>query len=505
MRTVRKSIGWLPGTLARLAADTAGNTMLMMAAALIPLSGMMGGAVDLSRAYLVKARMQQACDAGSLAGRRSMTGKVMTEADKSEAFRYFFYNFPNETMGAKPMVKDDAAATDRVVANLNAEAQFAMAATTEVPTTLLRLVGIRDIRVAVSCVAEEFFVNTDIMFVLDTTGSMNCSIFDPSTCSQSTEKSNSKMKEMRNALKQLYADLIPAQTALASKNLRMRFGIVQYAATVNVGKLIQAENAGYIRNPYQYRNSSGGLKTAHSHSNTWFSNSWQGCIEERRTSNFINGSTTSIPSDALDLDMATKPNGDVATQWAPYDEVQEEGKSSFACPKPATHLRTWDQTDFDNHVDKIVTGKGATYHDIGMIWGTRMITNVGIFGDRNPNFYNDVKVARTIVFMTDGVLQPNRSTYSAYGVQRFAGRVAPPGAGDGELKTRHERRFNLMCNVAKQLGADIWVIVVSSAKTASLEQCASNAKQAILVNNTAELSEAFKKISDKVGNLRIGA
>lgn len=61
--------------LTRLRHDTAGNTIAIVAAGIIPLAGMIGGAVDMSRLYLTKTRLQQACDAGALAGRKAMGGR----------------------------------------------------------------------------------------------------------------------------------------------------------------------------------------------------------------------------------------------------------------------------------------------------------------------------------------------------------------------------------------------------------------------------------------------
>ena len=57
-----------------LARDVRGNTMAIMAATLIPLAGLVGGGIDISRMYIVKTRLQHACDAGALAGRKAMGG-----------------------------------------------------------------------------------------------------------------------------------------------------------------------------------------------------------------------------------------------------------------------------------------------------------------------------------------------------------------------------------------------------------------------------------------------
>ena len=62
------------GVLSRILRDEAGNTIAIMAAAVIPIIGLVGGAVDVSRIFLVQTKMQAACDAGSLMGRKVMGG-----------------------------------------------------------------------------------------------------------------------------------------------------------------------------------------------------------------------------------------------------------------------------------------------------------------------------------------------------------------------------------------------------------------------------------------------
>src|SRR3546814_19331709 len=60
------------GFLTRLLHNDAGNTLAIVAAAIFPLAGMIGGGLDMRCLYLAKTRLQQACDAGVLAGRKAM-------------------------------------------------------------------------------------------------------------------------------------------------------------------------------------------------------------------------------------------------------------------------------------------------------------------------------------------------------------------------------------------------------------------------------------------------
>lgn len=58
--------------LTRLRDDRAGNTPIMIAAAVTPLLGMVGGRFDTRRSYLSQSRLPQACDPGVVAARKTL-------------------------------------------------------------------------------------------------------------------------------------------------------------------------------------------------------------------------------------------------------------------------------------------------------------------------------------------------------------------------------------------------------------------------------------------------
>jgi Flp pilus assembly protein TadG len=517
------------GFLMRFRKDARGNTLAMVAAAIFPMIAFIGSGMDMSRAYLVKTRMQQACDAGALAGRKAMAGTTLSNTDKETAMNFFRFNFPDGTMATDPMTVDTTEGPNKITIGLDVNNQVGMTATAVMPNMLMQVFGYDTQTIKVSCKAEEYYVNTDVMLVLDTTGSMNCAIYDALTCSQTTEKTDSKMLDLRNAVKKLYTNLRPAQVALEAKSLRMRVGWVNYSTTVNVGKLLYAKDTTYLNNPGKYRNSTGSSGTVYSgptQTAAWFTGTgatdFQGCISERQTTAFAS-SATSVPAAAWDMDIARLPT-DEASRWTPIvNSLYQKNNLSQAdystanvnlkaCPKPAVHMTAWASlAAFDTEVDKITTGAGYTYHDVGMIWGTRMIANQGIFASQNPDVFNAVKVRRTIVLVTDGLLNAETEVYGAYGVERYEGRVHGTGNNtEAEYELRHKKRFTLMCGVAKSapINADVWVIAVLPAATAvdaTMTQCASNAAQVIKVSDTTSLDNAFKAVSDKVGNLRIGS
>ena len=60
------------GVMSRLLKNEEGNVLVLFAVAVIPFFGLVGGGVDMSRIYLTQTRLQGACDAGALIGRKTM-------------------------------------------------------------------------------------------------------------------------------------------------------------------------------------------------------------------------------------------------------------------------------------------------------------------------------------------------------------------------------------------------------------------------------------------------
>jgi len=120
--------------LHRLRADTSGNTLAMIAAALVPLAGMVGGGLDMSRAYVARGKLQNACDAASLAARKKMVGVIYDSSVPNAANRFFDFNFPADTMGASDI-------TFNIAQNTTSPASLNASASAIIPTTLMKIFG----------------------------------------------------------------------------------------------------------------------------------------------------------------------------------------------------------------------------------------------------------------------------------------------------------------------------------------------------------------------------
>ncbi len=206
------------GILTRLRRDASGNTLAMIAMATIPIAGMVGSAVDMSRSYLIKSRLQAACDAGVLATRRAMSGATLDANAQLQGSRYFATNFASDTAGATNVGFTTTGTED---------GQVTAVASARIPMTITKVFGTDYVDVRATCDARLEISNTDVMMVLDVTGSMACEPND-SNC---VSGPNSKIAGLRAAVVNFY-DTINNAT---SPDARFRIGFVPYSSAVNVG------------------------------------------------------------------------------------------------------------------------------------------------------------------------------------------------------------------------------------------------------------------------------
>lgn len=208
----------------RLARDTRGNTYFMVAAAMLPMIGIVGSGVDVGRAYMADLRLQQACDAGVLAGRRTMTGGTYTAAHEVQANKMFNFNFQPGTYGSTTIAFDSWQ---------DGPSNVRGTATAVLPTALMQVFGQNQFNLSVNCTARLEISNVDVMLVLDVTGSMS------STNSGDTVN---RITALKNATMNFFDTL----TSAAVGDGRIRFGVVPYDTNINVGAILAAENPNWL-------------------------------------------------------------------------------------------------------------------------------------------------------------------------------------------------------------------------------------------------------------------
>jgi len=212
------------GLLSRLIADQRGNTFFLVAAATLPLIGIVGSGIDIGRAYMADLRLQQACDAGALAGRRSMIGATYTAAHKAEATKMFSINFGEDTYGSTNIAFNSAQ---------DGPANVKGTASAKLPTALMQIFGQNEFNLAVNCTAKLEVSNVDVMFVLDVTGSM------------ATTNSGDSVNRI-TALKTATMNFYDTLTSAAVGDGRIRFGVVPYDTNINVGAVLASANPNWL-------------------------------------------------------------------------------------------------------------------------------------------------------------------------------------------------------------------------------------------------------------------
>ena len=252
-----------------------------------------------------------------------------------------------------------------------------------------------------------------------------------------------------------------------------------------------------------------------------------GCIEERDTYIIDDYSAVDL-SRALDLNIDLVPTaGDSKTQWRPqypklifgrakkwdnsgnFDLASAATTAEYiapwvantaACPSPARALAEMDSQAVTDYVATLKAG-GSTYHDIGMIWGARLLSPTGPFAAENANPADGRPTSRNIVFLTDGQTSALDISYSSYGFEPLDRRRWAPGSALSLTQTI-EQRFSFACQKAKKKNITVWIVAFGTSLNPIMEECAGPGK-AFQANDSDELNEIFKKIATSMSDLRL--
>ena len=523
--------------LRRLRRDASGNTLAICAAAIIPLTAVIGSALDLSEAYMTRQRLQNACDAGVLAARQYMQGTDFNADVRGEADRFFDFNFPAGTSNVSGLdfdVEQDSAK----------QSQLNGSASARVPTTLMRIFGYTSIPLKVNCDATRDMGHNDVMLVLDVTGSM---------ADAPSSGGASKISRLREGAMGLYKALESDDGSIT------RYGIVPYSHTVNIARSLMNKDildeqpfvdyadittcTGNGRNR-RCTTSPGpiGLKGVKAYQSSWnigsggganggnrekFRTSGDGCIEERPSVGETFSLTEPFEIDTTisreDVDTrAGNAGNEPELQFGRYDPPKHthDGNPSTVsgvdfydvagnwvqtgCPAEATTLQQYSdedafQTAINNATARVT---GGTYHDIGMLWGLRFISRTGFFSDDNPTERDGIPVNQHIVFMTDGKLDTGNTLYSAYGIQKLESRVQGCSSGNSGCNAAHIARFKSACSLAKSMGITVWVIALDVTNVDDIKDCATSADH-FYTSDGSDLESVFEKIGQGIGNLRL--
>ena len=506
--------------LTRLARNKEGNALMLLAAGLIPVTLMIGSGVDASIAYTTRAELQNACDAGALAGRLAMVGDDWNEDTEAEARKFFDFNFPEGTNGV-----DDVEFT--IEQDEDDPSQVIGSATGTVPTTLMFIFGYKSMDLAVDCDAKRDMGHNDVMLVLDVTGSMN----DAPSIGGDT-----KINRLRNGVNGLYRALDDGNS-----DSHTRFGFVPYSQTVNVGRLLT--NQDIVRrqyfvdvntscNAYGYCTETANgdaKKLVGPRDSSWnngqngasdnnaiiqgFRTSGWGCIEERPSNGrSYNDGEFRISETVTIEDVNDQPRNatDTDKQFGRYEPETQTGVFYDACASESKEFAEYDDEAAFGRAVTETTARvgGGTYSDIGMLWGLRLASRDGFLAAKNSKKNDTMPVNVHIIFFTDGMINAHPSYYSAYGFERWQNRISGDGTfhksnvSSATLTAAHRRRFANTCTLAKSMGMTVWVVTLDTAFDPVHRDCATSAAH-FYESDGDDLEDKFTQIGQGIGNLRL--
>jgi len=177
--------------------------------------------------------------------------------------------------------------------------------------------------------------------------------------------------------------------------------------------------------------------------------------------------------------------------------VQSAGLS--ACPTAARKLDEMNAADVASYVDSLEP-RGNTYHDIGMIWGGRLLSPTGLFADENADV-GATPTARHMIFLTDGETAPLDLSYGTYGIEPLDQRRWKP-TSSLSLTQVIENRFTVACNEVKKRNITVWVIGFGTSLNPAMTECAGPG-HSFEATDSAELNDVFSKIAAAMGDLRV--
>lgn len=216
----------------RFARDARGGVAVFITIALIPLMVAAGLAVDLSRAYLVKARLGNALDAAGLA-----VGSMRTTTTDKAYLEGKFLDFVNANYdGTRLGATHDLTFSDQGgIITVSGQATL--------DTVFMRIVGIDTMTVGADAEIQVETNGLELVMVLDNTGSM---------------KSNGKLDDMKTSALELIDILFGDQ----STPQLLKVGLVPFDQTVNIG----AANEKFVPN---------------AKGKAWGLGKWGGCVMAR--------------------------------------------------------------------------------------------------------------------------------------------------------------------------------------------------------------------------------
>lgn len=488
-------------------------------------------AVDFGLGTAERSREQHALDAAALAA-SDVLGQVDQDTQGPAIAKAYF----KANLNGRSQAELDSIALDAAAGEVKAGSRATLL------TTLMRAFGTHALDIGARSTVAKGDQMLEIALVLDNSGSM----------------AGTYLTALKTAAKSLVATLFTGQDGTG----KVRFGIVPFAGSVNVGS--DNISASWIdteaHSSIHYENVSENRTRLQLFADMGVA--WGGCVEVRpgalatsdtpatsgsADSYFVPNLAPDEPDDVndggssysnsylVDDGGACTPQPVVCTSYdrrgrctrtvktpltpqvaqartCKYRNQTPSGGSgpnANCTTKPILPLAA-SKSQVDAHIDSLLA-KGSTNIGEGLMWGWRVLSPGEPFGEGRD--YDTPKNKKIIILMTDGentyyqASNHNKSTYGAfgYGIRNRLGTVYT----DAAMRSRMNANLIAACNNAKAAGLVVYTVAFrleSDPTTQSLlNSCASAADKHFAASDNTALIDTFKQIAKQLNQLRVAS
>lgn len=330
--------------LSRFRNDASGTTAVLFGFVAIPLIGIAGACVDYARASSARTSLNAAVDSAALMVARDAT--KLTDAQLTTRAEAMIR--ANLAGNSDARLATYTVAIDRTARTVNVRA------TTDVETTLTRVIGFDTIPVSSTAQSAWGTNKVELALVLDNTGSMAAS---------------NKLTELKKAS----LDLLKIMKEASTEPDQIRVSVVPFATQVRLPTTYK--DSPWLR--YDLTKGSGWNKK------TITKATWEGCISDRDK-----------PYDATDAGAVTGQN---ATLYP----------SDFCAQSTLTPIRplTSDWTALTSTINAM-TPVGNTNVTIGAVWGAASLSPIAPLPEAAPA--STPRLTKYMILLTDGDNTQNR-------------------------------------------------------------------------------------------------
>jgi len=471
-------IGQIRGGLARqvgaFGRHRGGNVAMFFAIASLPAVLLVGASIDYGNGLRIRAKLHAALDSGAL---RAATDPTLVPGSPGPCSAMPACNVQTEKSvkeGVRAYFAQYQGLTPAVTATIQADGTINATASVSVPTFIMKMTGVTHMPIMATTQVKKGLSGAEVVLVLDTTGSM----------------SGSKISTLKTAANDLIATLLPntgstnkvaiapfdqyVKLPVSYRNATWLTGTQDYSVPgpdycydsypiatpgtpVHVTATCYNDGApydcSYDYTPYTYSGTPTRVCSPTSSTYTWY-----GCVGSRN-----------YPLDLGDAVSATSP---------------VPGMLNTSCAQPVTRLSN-DKTALQAQINAM-SAYGETYIAPGLLWGWRLISPDGPFGDAKA--YGATR--KIMVLMTDGAntRSSNYPNHAGYNV------------ADANTIT------SKTCENIKAKGIEIYSVAFMITDTTILnilKTCATSPATYYNSTSTSDLQAAFQAIGYQIMAVRL--